>query len=350
MSTAARIEHQLAIYGGTLGAVLVVLGLLSLGAAGYVYLNPPVEQVPPEETDVQQFEASVEHSAVVTGESRLFEPNELLRDQPVYFINATPSLRLSAVADLPADRPVTVSYRLFVSRSASFEGDRFWDRRRVLATDRRTVRDGTARLNTSLRMDELRDERAAIQEELTEGELSSELRLELDYDSPVGDGERYEGTLNASSPIRFSERAYWLPGDLTDEQTRRQLTEATVRTGSPDTTLVGGLGIAGLVLIVGGAAVGLWSTREAEVYELELRVYHARYEEWISEGEFPTGSGNQYVYINSLEDLVDVAIDTGKRVIYDPDIEVYSVVDGDIVYYHAAEPTTVTSWLEFSSE
>lgn len=42
---------------------------------------------------------------------------------------------------------------------------------------------------------------------------------------------------------------------------------------------------------------------------------------------------------------VDIAIDTNKRVIYDTDVEAYSVLDGEVVYYHAAEPQSVTSWL-----
>jgi hypothetical protein len=74
-------------------------------------------------------------------------------------------------------------------------------------------------------------------------------------------------------------------------------------------------------------------------------VYRERYAEWISNGEFPTDTDKRYVTISSLEDLVDIAIDSNKRVIYDETLDAYGVADGDIVYYYGDEGD-IDSWLD----
>jgi hypothetical protein len=42
------------------------------------------------------------------------------------------------------------------------------------------------------------------------------------------------------------------------------------------------------------------------------------------------------VYVSHLADLVDVAIDTNKRVIYDAAEKMFFVIDDPILYYHSA--------------
>jgi hypothetical protein len=137
---------------------------------------------------------------------------------------------------------------------------------------------------------------------------------------------------------------------LSATETHSQTTPGETRQQPPDLPFVIGLGLLGIALIAGGTGAAFWSSRIADVRGLEEQVYRYRYDEWISEGDFPTDAGKQYVYINSLEDLVDIAIDTGKRVIHDPELESYGVVDDDLVYYHASDPMTIDSWVNFTRE
>ena len=99
-----------------------------------------------------------------------------------------------------------------------------------------------------------------------------------------------------------------------------------------------------------GCGVTVWDVRQQETRELGLAWYREQYSQWISEGEFPAGSERNYIYIDSLKGLVDIAIDTNNRVIYDSDIEVYSIVDEGVVYYHSPDPTVISSWIDFSPE
>ena len=350
MSTTARIKRAVAMYGGTLGAVAVVVALVAFSAAGYLYLNPPTEEIPPEETNVQQFSLSVDHSAIVTNTTSLYPRQTRLQNQPVYFTNATPRLRISLLAQTPPDHPVTVTQELVVHHRGEFNGRVFWRNETTLIENRQTIEDGSARINASVNVPKLQQRRTNVTREVGSiGTITSEIRTRLSYSSPTDDGGNYTGELTASTPLQFSGAAYWLGNNLSASQTERQLGQGVVRQLSPNYTLIGGLAVGGIVLFIAGLGVVVWSSRHAESYELEIDVYRDRYDEWISEGEFPTDATNKYVYINSILDLVDVAIDTNKRVIYDPDLETFSVVDGDVVYYHAEDPTTLSSWLGFST-
>ena len=351
MSTSARLKRELAVYGTLLGVTFVVLGVLSMAGAGYVYLNPPTEEIPPEEFDVQEFETTVDETAVVTGESPLYDQGEELRNMPVYFTNATPELTFSITSELPDDREVEVTHRLIVTHEATFDDEPFWEQRELLLAEETTTTEGRYRTNVTVSIADLDAEIGRVEGTIAEvGDLSTQLHVETAYATDAEGGETYEGELVDSTPVEIATNAYWFPETMSASETHRQLGEGETRQLPPNTTAAGGLGTGGVVGIVAGIGLILWKSRQADVYELEMEIVRSRYDEWISEGEFPAGSEKQYIYINSLEDLVDVAIDTNKRVIYDPDLETYSVVDGDLIYYHAVDPTRIDSWLGLSSE
>lgn len=349
MSVTDRAKHQIALYGRTVSIIFVLVGFLAVGGAAYVYLTPGVEEIPPQQTDVRDFETSVEHSATVVNGTALYEEGDRLRNQPRYFFSTTPVLNLSAVAEVPDDRPVTVSHRLVLSIRATANDRPFFERQRVLAADRSTVRDGRYVVNTSLNASDLVAELDTIRNEVGGlGTVSTELRLETSYETESTQGDTYEGTLRSTSTVEFAEQGYWLGGNLSDSTTESTTVGGGVRRQGPNMLLVGGLGAAGLVCFVLAGVFAHWSSRKVDLTELKMRIDRSQYSEWISEGDFPAGQGKQYIYIESLEDLVDVAIDTNKRVIYDPEIETYAVADSDIIYYHAVDPRSVSSWLDLS--
>jgi len=49
------------------------------------------------------------------------------------------------------------------------------------------------------------------------------------------------------------------------------------------------------------------------------------------------GVGSEYVSLDSLQDVVDVAIDTGQRVVYDDRRDVFAVISGEVVYYYSKD-------------
>ncbi len=65
----------------------------------------------------------------------------------------------------------------------------------------------------------------------------------------------------------------------------------------------------------------------------QAMIDHRRFREWITEGSFQVRDAVA-IQINSLEGLVDLAIDIDKRVIFDPVQKKYYVPDEKIVYVH----------------
>jgi len=64
---------------------------------------------------------------------------------------------------------------------------------------------------------------------------------------------------------------------------------------------------------------------------------YSEFKDWVSEGNYPDGDWEKEIFIPNLRDLVDVAIDTGKRVIYDKDEDIFFVIDNNIIYFLVSE-------------
>lgn len=340
MTLLVRSKWVVAQYGIPIAVVLAILGALALGGAWSVYASPETREVV-EPVDEQRFATAMGTSAVVTGETPLYEQGTRLEDQPAYFYNATPDLTVHVRTSVPADREVSLAQRLVVRHVAERAGDPFWETRRVLATSEETVADGEATMNATF---DVREVRATVDEVRSEiggvGTFRTELRLLVDYRTPTADAD-----LTPTSTLVLTDRAYWFEGDRTANRTHTE-TETREVTESPalgEPFVFGGFGVGLLLLAVGVAAL---QRREFDLETIEMEITRSRYEEWISRGEIPTKAEKEYITIDTLEDLVDIGIDSNKRVIYDTAYETYGVVDGDVVYYYTEGDDEFGEWLD----
>lgn len=340
MSVPNRARRLISRQGLIITLLLAVIGVAALGGAYYVYSNPTVETVT-EETNTQTIQTTVRTSAVVTGaNTSLYEQGRRLEDMPVYFFSATPNFTLTVVTTFDAEGEVRVSQQLSVIQEATRNGELFYSVNRTILQHAARTNDGEVRASTDLNVSALRQESSAVQSEIgTVGVFQTRIRLEVAYQT-----QNYEGTLTTSTPLQVTGGAYFLGSDLSDTQTRS--TPVTRRvTQPPDRSTYGGLAGLGIVAIVLASLVEFYR-RRIDIESLAAEFSHEEYREWISEGEFPTGTDKRYISINTLEDLVDIAIDSNKRVIYDSSLEVYSVVDGDLVYYFSLDPFSIDVWLD----
>ena len=71
-----------------------------------------------------------------------------------------------------------------------------------------------------------------------------------------------------------------------------------------------------------------------------VQLHRQRYDEWISRGALPEtlGEWTTDISVDSLEALVDVAIDSETRVIYDPSVDRYAVVTAGATYVFTPSP------------
>lgn len=340
MTFLARSKWVIAKYGVVIAVVLAGIGVLAVGGAVSSYTSPPTEEVV-EPVDRQTFATGMDHSAVVVGNSSLYDPGETLRNKPVYFFNVSSNVTLDVQTSVPDDRRVEVSHRLVLRHVAARENEPFWESRRVLGASDGTVTDGNASLSVTVDMLRVRRTVAEKRAEIGGiGTFRTQLRLVVDYRT-----EGTEETLTATAPLVLTSRAYWFDRSLEASRTHTETRTRTV-TRPPDlvnSLLLGGFGSGVLLLAVGVAAL---NRREFDLDRIELEITRSRYDEWISRGEIPTKAEKQYIPIDTLEDLVDIAIDSNKRVIYDTSYDTYGVVDDDLVYYYAEGDDGFGEWLD----
>lgn len=333
----ARLKLLIANYGTVFAIVLVLLALVAFGVAWQTYDDTPTH-VESEEVDIEEYAVNTQTMAEVdAADAELYEQGETLVDRPVYFFNESPTLQLQVAFEPPEDADVEATAQLYIEYEATRNDQVFWDRREELFVEEL---DEETTLETQRDMRNVTRDIQRVQERVgTVGSVDASFVLFVDYES-----EEYDGSLNASAPIEFSTSAYWLDEELSDDA-RESRTVTHEVPGEPDMSQVGLFVLVGLVLLSLAGAIGavLWQGIDTEKLRTDLA--RSEYSEWISRGEVPTRGEKEYVSIDSLEDLVDIAIDTNRRVIYDGSIDTYAVVEGDLMYFYSPNAEEVEDWL-----
>ncbi|MFB1065043.1 DUF5305 domain-containing protein [Natrinema sp. H-ect4] len=319
--------------------VLAVAGILFLVGAGYVFTNPATGTVT-EDTNQQQVSTDVSTRAFVSGESSLYEQDLWIENRSAYFISSAPELTLDLNTTVPPDQEVTVSHELEMETVGLRDGQPFHSSVETLLSSNYTATNGSVNSSTTIDVEQLRED-IQTKESETQGVGQFEIRLRMNTTYSTDD---YDGSLTATTPLVISGEAYYLGGSLSESRTHSTVVQRTVQ--QPSSPLVyGGLSVLSLILFgLCGVVSSLKDSINSE--RMRTQIIHSRHDEWISRGEFPTNSDRQYISILTLGDLVDVAIDTNKRVIYDPDIETYAVIDTEEIYYYAIDRESTDNWLD----
>lgn len=344
-----RLKLHIANNGLELAAVCVIAGFLLLAGAGQVYTTPEVQQQEPVEVDNYNIEFSLSERAVVQNPNPLYETGEVLESKPAYFTNSTPEITFVTAVSGSDDRDISITQRFVLSEEATRDGQELWGRQRVLGTNEETITDGRSRTNLSIDVEDIASNQTGIRSALGGiASPSTNLRLETTYRTEPVQGERYQGQLSLSLRFESTSNAYWFAGSRSTSDSETRLERPDPIQQSPNYLRVFLLALGGIGLI-GLAGVTIHKSTEYDPHELRIEMYNAEYSEWISEGELVVDPDRQYVYVNSLGDLVDIGIDADKRVIHDTDLKAYVVVDSDLIYYFAREPTNIELWSNVGS-
>ena len=341
MSVAARLKLFLGGYGSIVAIVLLIAAAGMFGLAYQVYHDTPTETVT-EEVDIENYAVTAHTEAVVDAQDPvLYEPGEELVGMPAYFYNESPRLTIVANVSTPPGESVDVDARMTIVYRAERDEHVFWEHRDLLAEESTTVRDGEMTITAT------KDMRSALQTvESVEsragavGSVDTFIELHVEYESQL-----YEGSFSPETEVQLGSQAYWLSEDLEDSSTESQLETHTIELDPPMEQVIG-FGILGIMLLMGSLGILLTLYRGVDTERLRTELARGEYAEWISRGEIPTSSEKQFVSIDSLEDLVDVAIDSNRRVLYDTEIDTYGVVEGDLVYYYSPTRDDIDEWLD----
>ncbi|MFC6887812.1 DUF5305 domain-containing protein [Halorubrum trueperi] len=338
-------------------SVILIAAVLLAAVGGWwsyqVYATPEVER---DEVTVSQWSESTayDHSSVIVNESLVFEEGERVHNRPVYYVNLAEELDVTYTYEHTAEDgsvDVTTDMRL-VYRSVE-DDDVLWEYAEPLATgsDEDVTADGNHTVDATVDIDDVFETIATIEQELG---AAGTIEIRVVSTSNV------EGTLSGQSvsdsyesvmPIAVNQQTLRvLETETIDESGQR--TETVERTVGPSgieaagsaLVLVLGLGTFGGLLFARQNGLVYLSADEREI--LRIHQQEQEFSEWITSGTFP--SEREYeatVLVDDLEGLVDVAIDTNKRVIKDEQLGVSTVLDGEYVYVYVRPDSPAGEWL-----
>ncbi|ELY91794.1 hypothetical protein C483_09654 [Natrialba hulunbeirensis JCM 10989] len=325
-----RFDLIAARHGQRLVVALLVVGIALLVLTGWVIATPSTTTVT-QEVGEERIETDVTTNATVVQDG-LWERGTTLESSPVYTYNDTPELTITAAttatdSGAPLDE-VTVTHELALVYEAERDGEVFWSDREVLHNETTATDDGQVRTATTVDVREIRERTLELEETLDGvGDVSVSISAETVYETGSN-----SGTDDDAVPLALTGSAYWLDGT-------HEITETTPETApvevqeSPNTVAVG-VGALLAALSLGGAAL-VASRSGVDVSDARKRIHERRYDEWISTGSIPMWIGEHHLELDTLEDVVDVAIDTNERVVHDTQRDLFAVVNDDVVYYYS---------------
>lgn len=344
-----RLRAFLDRYFGLVVALAVVVAL----AGGYWTLTAyGNEQTRVETEQVSSWDstATFAHSATVLNGTDVYEQGVTLENRSSYFRQITPLLNGSFRYGYSADsgdlqaNASTVLVLRSVGESEEGNATEYWrlestlENREIASLSPGERLRVPFSLNVSAAAQRLDEIDSQFGSTPGQKEVLVETRLHL---SGTRNGQSVETNETYQVPISASSNVYQVqdPGTVTDggsQSVRRTVTVesgAMAAYGGPAVLLVG---LALLVALGGGRYAGFLAVSDAEREWLAYRNHRSEFDDWITVARIPDGDEpERTVTVETLEGLVDVAIDTDQRVLEDSERDRFLVFGPDRTYAYS---------------
>jgi len=324
-------------------ALLVATSLLGGFLAYSAYAEGPETDTEERTVEAWSTTAGFDHGGEVQRENAVFEVGEELSNEPVYFTRAAPELdgefehrydggEGAVDVEITAERVV---------RSVGDDVEHWATSEPLDAVEREGVEPGEpVAVEFTVDVPALENETERVEASLgqTPGTVETvvvvHVTLEGTIDGePVTHGDRYELAIDPDGD------AYTVEAPIAERHVEERTEEveaaatASVFGPAPGAALAV-VSVAALSALVHSRSRGNLAPAEAELERLRLDRERDAFDDWISSGAVPADvDGRTRVEIDSLEDLVDVAIDHDRRVIEGQDGRYYVVEEGSLYVY-----------------
>lgn len=316
---------------------LVLAAVVVAAAGGWLVYTTHVDPGVERQEEVQgswETTASYEHGATVVEENRVFPVGSRMENRSTYYTRLAPELDSTFAYRFDADAgelDVDVSSRLVV-RSVGEDDEVLWRVTEPLDNGSATLTPGdTITVTFSVNVSELQATIDDIESDLgaSPGETQVFVRTSVDA-SGTAAGDRAEHAATHDLAIDPGSDTYRVSADRGTEQHRQvEVVASEVEYGllrkvlGPLLVLLGLIGLASLGVARQQRYVPVTDTERSAV---ALKEQRDQFDDWISRGRVPAEAKQRpTVEMDSLEDLVDVAVDTEGRVIEDVDAACYYV-------------------------
>ncbi len=287
-----------------------------------------------EETFLTSYSGSYEHEAVVVEDSVLWSEGEVLRNRSDYLSRFMPVL--DARFDLEFSRALTsgeVSLSSGILLTLTIGGEVYWED--FIVKDEVSESFPRREVGTSFEIspeivENLKDEiRESIGVEV--GSLRARILTKVDISGEI-EGEGVDRSEELEMVIEERGPLYNVSTDSVDRRiTKTTYVDVPVETPTREKIL------SILLLVVPLSILGLVAYEWRGIDEEEVKAFResrkkSEFDDWISRGKVPDLEFREEIKIDSLKDLVDLAVDLEKRVIYDEGKSTYYVFHEDILY------------------
>jgi hypothetical protein len=368
MSEIDRSVRLRAVLDSRFLVVVVALCLATAALGWWTYQVNAVPEVEQQERVVGEWSetTSYNHSARIVNDSLPFERGETVRNRPIYYTNLSNELDGTYTYGYDAERgDLTVTTETFLLiRAGELEDQQvvetFWSVSEPLASERtESLGPGethevthTVDIRSVLETIRTVERQVGAQEGLVDVRVVSVSSIE----GTVG-GRRVDRRYSSDMIMVVDPATFRVLQLDTVDQTHQTTETAEVVVDPSPVEAYGSMGLFGLAavllvgLVVDRAALGYIELSEEERELLAVTRDRERFSEWITTGTFPTEREyDEMVLVDDLEGLVDVAIDTNKRVIEDEQLGVSTVLDGDHSYVYVRPDSPARDWLIHSAD
>ena len=339
-------------------AVAVLLVIVALAGGWMTYTAYAVEEEPKVEEVVTaewSTDPGFSHTATVERSNPLYEVGQEVRSNPVYYTSITPVLNGTYGFEYTATEGGSldvVTEVQMVLRETDGEDLVYWSQTETIVEKEVTDVEPRQRVNTEFtvdvprvrqRMDSIKSglganigegEVVLVLTTSMEGEVNGE---EVNY----GEGNRVRVNIKENTyTVETGEEGISGRSFETTEQVEVEPEQDSKNMMVSPLLLIVSLGLlAGLIV---AKHKGVIAPTERQLLAMERQ----EYDEWISTGKVSddvlSNGKRSVVRIDSIEGLVDIAIDIGGRVIEDHGKEVLSVIGEDVVYVYEYEENIQT--------
>ena len=343
-------------------AVVVLLVVLTVVAGWWAYQVAAVPDIEHEQRTVEQWAESTEfeHSARITTDSVPFSAGERVTNRPIYYTNLANNLDGSYSYEYSGDDgslAVSTDTYLLI-RAGELDGQEmtevYWEITRPLesqstnslAPDESHSVDFVVDINTVLSTIETVEQQVGSTEGLVDVRVVSVSAV----DGTAG-GQTVDQQHESELVLIVEPEIFRVIGQNTVSERHQEFqTVETIQEPSVVEQLVSlglfGVALIALVSVVVGRSRGRFELSEDERELLSIEQSRERFSEWITTGTFPSEREyEQTVLVDDLEGLIDVAIDTNKRVIEDRQLGVSTVLDDTYIYIYIRPDSPARDWL-----
>lgn len=325
-------------------AVVFLLIAISGGWLAYQVHASPGTEIEEQTVSTWDEEASVTHQVDVTRPNPVYELNETLSNHRVYFTEVSPvlageygySYTASDEGELTVEQTATL-----LMQAVDDEGEPYWQLSEPLDRQRyESLSPGEdATIGFEFNVSEATEQIDRTRTQL--GTSIGQTELVVVFDTQLS------GEVNGQSVVTTHRDELQVDpgGGSYDVEASELLSEQHHRTeqrevpnppgpaetaGGPLLLLFGGAGIVGVGLL---RRSGRLELTETERDNLEYVTARREFDEWITTGTLsPRTTDRELVVVDDLEGIVDIAIDTNRRVLEDRESKLLYVKDPETLY------------------